>query len=1208
MSSPQTAAGSPAAPEAAIKETHDVTLVTGDVVTVTTFKGKTQPAIDVHPDGPSKGLAVVQPTEKGTYVIPQAARQAVIDNAVDLELFDVQRLVADGYDDADTKVLPLVLDNSDGTRTPTASSQAKITGELRSINSRAVTVPKAKAKAFWQQSNTHGERSALHVGKIWLDAKVKVDLAQSVPQIGAPALWQAGFDGKGVKVAVLDTGVDKTHSDLAGRVSLEKNFSMSSDAVDHFGHGTHVAATIGGAGVGNGAKGVAPGADLISGKVLDNTGYGTLSGIIEGIEWATAEHADIVNMSLGTGVPDDGTGPLSMAVDQATAEHGTLFVVAAGNSGPDTISSPASAKDALTVGALNRDGSLASFSSTGPRRGDYGVKPEISAPGVGIVAARAAGTSLGRPVDSLYTAMDGTSMATPHVAGTAALLKQAHPQWTWEQLKSALVGSAQPGDYKVEQGGSGRVDVARAQNQLAYAVPAAVNLGAAQFVDGSPYKELTSEVKVHNDAAAERTFTLTASVTSPSGDPVPDGAVRLSTNEVTVPAGGEVSVTITADPNKLTAETLYSGVVTAVATDSSASVRVPVSLYVEPPLRTITVRGIGTDGKPVLDDSLLWVMDETSMQFYQGVFRDGVGTVRVKPGRYAVESLLLTPDAGGEQVQDAALNVKPEVVIGDAGVNLALDARHAHEVTYRTGRDTEQQAGSLGYWRSTRPTFGTRITLPPDFKHVSLFPTEAPKNGSQEITVFSTRTAPLLTARVGHSQLHPTQLEGAKQFEGKAGLTLVDAGDGSAESFAGKDVNGKLVLATPGSDISSVIERAADQGAAAVAIGNTEPGRLSATVTTQAAPAFALPGEDVNNLRRLLAGGKPVEMKLEGTPLTPVVYDLITPYVNRVPRGPLAVTVNESSHAHVTARIHERGGTGPAMYTNYSTRLSEPNKPAARYAPAVTTLPVRRGAVLDEWFSADPLTSYTAGMAYTPAASLWYTDNSHKIQQPGHRTAEYFKAVNAWQLSDLHTNGNLLWVVADRFLDPTGLWTAREPGDTKRMTLYRNGERVYTGGSDFGAFPVPYGEADYKVDADVRRDLAGWEYSTRVTTTASFKANPQPDVSGNYVSVPQLSYGADVDLSNKVRAGIRQTLTVTARPSQPEGAKTAKVSTWISYDDGQTWSKLKIAPAGADGKWKAAFRVPGGKDTPKYVSLRTVATDANGHSIDQTVQRAFGVR
>src|SRR5690606_16016887 len=126
----------------------------------------------------------------------------------------------------------------------------------------------------------------------------------------------------------------------------------------------------------------------------------------------------------------DGTEPQDQAVDQLTAQTGALFVIAAGNSGPNsqTVSSPGSADTALTVAAVDRSDRLANFSSRGPRRGDGALKPEIAAPGVGIVAARAGGAQIG----DLYTSSTGTSMATPHVAGAAAILAQKYPDWTPE--------------------------------------------------------------------------------------------------------------------------------------------------------------------------------------------------------------------------------------------------------------------------------------------------------------------------------------------------------------------------------------------------------------------------------------------------------------------------------------------------------------------------------------------------------------------------------------------------------------------------------------------------------------------------------------------------------------------------------------------------------------------------------------------------------
>ena len=183
-------------------------------------------------------------------------------------------------------------------------------------------------------------------------------------------------------------------------------------------------------------------------------------------------------MSLG-GDPSDGTDPLSRAVNELSASTDTLFVVAAGNSGsePETVTAPGAADAALTVGAVDDADQMAYFSSRGPRRGDGALKPDVVAPGVGITAARAAGTSLGAPVDDLYTSLEGTSMATPHVAGLAAILKDAHPQWDGERLKAAITSTTVPvADATGYDAGSGRVDAERAVAATVLASPS-LNLG-----------------------------------------------------------------------------------------------------------------------------------------------------------------------------------------------------------------------------------------------------------------------------------------------------------------------------------------------------------------------------------------------------------------------------------------------------------------------------------------------------------------------------------------------------------------------------------------------------------------------------------------------------------------------------------------------------------------------------------------------------------
>jgi len=240
-----------------------------------------------------------------------------------------------------------------------------------------------------------------------------------------------GVSGAGVELCVLDTGADPAHEQLDSRiVAFEDFIGTSTVAYDDNGHGTHVAAIAAGDGVGGakaaGFRGVAPGASLAIGKVLNDKGTGTGSGIIAGIQWCVDRGSDLISMSLATSVGSDGLDAMSAAVDAAAAQ-GVLVVVAAGNSGdlPGTVGSPGAAARAITVGAtaefssplgaVNRSEGvfLAPFSSRGPTL-DGRTKPDVVAPGVTITSARG-GTSSG------YVTYSGTSMATPFVAGSVAL-------------------------------------------------------------------------------------------------------------------------------------------------------------------------------------------------------------------------------------------------------------------------------------------------------------------------------------------------------------------------------------------------------------------------------------------------------------------------------------------------------------------------------------------------------------------------------------------------------------------------------------------------------------------------------------------------------------------------------------------------------------------------------------------------------------------
>ena len=336
------AAGAPAGPA----ETRTVTLLTGDRVELTTVAGRGQRAT-VRPAPGRSGVAFVESETAagGLSVVPADALALVAGGQLDARLFDVTALVRRGYDDARRAEIPLIVEYA-GTARSQASARdeivaagARVTRPLASIDGAAVRASKRDASRLWSELTGDGgaasaapSKLAAGLARVWLDGPVRASLDQSVPQVGAPAAWQAGYTGDGVKVAVLDTGIDATHPDLDDAVLEARELHRDGGPVDYAGHGTHVASIITGDGDASDGryKGVAPDADLLVGKVLDDGGYGEESWLIAGMEWAAGAGAKVVNMSLG-GCATDGTDPLSTALNALADERGVLFVVAAGN-------------------------------------------------------------------------------------------------------------------------------------------------------------------------------------------------------------------------------------------------------------------------------------------------------------------------------------------------------------------------------------------------------------------------------------------------------------------------------------------------------------------------------------------------------------------------------------------------------------------------------------------------------------------------------------------------------------------------------------------------------------------------------------------------------------------------------------------------------------------------------------------------------------
>jgi subtilisin family serine protease len=305
------------------------------------------------------------------------------------------------------------------------------------------------------------------VERIWPDLRVHSCLDVSVPLIGAPWVWSQGYTGAGVGIVILDTGIDVEHVDFAGRIAGSADFT-GEGVVDLNGHGTHVAGTACGDGrAGDGAyRGVAPGADLYVAKVLDRTGAAYMSDVMAGIDWAIQQDVHVLNLSLSGPAPGDGSDALSETCD-LVAERGFVVCVAAGNSGPETssIGPPGCARQVITVGASTDEDIIMEASSRGPTS-DGRTKPDVLFPGTGIVSCRAQGTELGNPLNSVYTEMSGTSMATPHASGVAALLLEADPGLTPAEIKELMMTTAVDLGLEENTQGAGRGDAAEAIAQI----------------------------------------------------------------------------------------------------------------------------------------------------------------------------------------------------------------------------------------------------------------------------------------------------------------------------------------------------------------------------------------------------------------------------------------------------------------------------------------------------------------------------------------------------------------------------------------------------------------------------------------------------------------------------------------------------------------------------------------------------------------------
>ncbi|GAB7036522.1 MULTISPECIES: S8 family peptidase [Catenuloplanes] len=1105
VAAPAAAAPQPVTAVPAGPAVHALTLVTGDTVTLTeAAPGRYAAGVTPAPGRETLSFHTYE-VDGSVRVVPEDAIPLIGAGRVDADLFDVQRLIEQGYGDAESDTLPLIVRGGD------AGLRTAGTG-LRSIGATAVAPAKAALADFWKRSTT--ARTAGET-TVYLDGRVAAALDRSTAQIGAPAAWAEGRDGTGVTVAVLDTGVDATHPDLAGKIVEARNFSAGPDAVDRHGHGTHVASTVAGSGAASGGtrRGVAPGASLLIGKVLGDDGYGMESDIISAMEWAAGSGAAVVNMSLG-GDPTDGLDPMSLAVNEISADTGTLFVIAAGNAGDNgdsTVGTPGSAAAALTVGAVGRDDRVASFSSRGPRAGDLGLKPEITAPGVAIVAARAAGTAMDSPVDAHYTAASGTSMATPHVAGAAAILKQQHTGWSAEQLKAALVSTAKPtAGETVWTQGAGRVDLARATTQTVTGSP--VVDFARQTVD-SPAATRTVTYANAGPAAVTLTLTPPAFATAPK--------------TVTVPAGGTATATVGVSFTRIGR---LSGVLTATA-PGGVVVGTAVGAVVDGPVHQVTFKPLDRDGKPAFVTGMTVFGKDSRFDVVRPV--DAAGeTFALQEGSY-----VLTAQVAQDQDSDNFVVIPELTVTGD--MTVLLDARKGTPIRIETPR-TAVPTSTISFYSHRVTAGGRQITN--GVMHfagtstIYVTPTPAVRTGEFEFYSRWQLVAPQVQASVpGLGAIEAYLASTSPAPDGRRVLPLAAA--------SAKHLRGTAVLVAD--DHTDDLSRYVRAGAAAVVLiqekgvdprtgwNPTAPDRLPL-------PTIAVSYEDG---QRMLRG--PASLDLTLTTSSPYLYDVVQISKDRIPDR-ITHRVTTANTQRITTRYAHNGGENWIKEQRFAWR------PWQTFAWNDTSRAARTPSVREEWVSAgDSRWLHRVHHAY-PWDSFGPLQTGFEGPVASYRpgTSAETWAAPVVRPADVGSSrdGDVLRLRVAEFVDGDGHYTSAYPGEST-AALWRDGVKVADLVNGNQNVTTTAARAAYRLTVTTARDDEDWRFGTRTETEWGFTSATGTG------DLPLLGVDYDPGL-----LGVRLDFT----------GRLSSLKVEFSTDEGRTWlrtvtiGELALVPRGGD--------------------------------------------
>jgi hypothetical protein len=830
---------------------------------------------------------------------------------------------------------------------------------------------------------------------------------------------------------------------------------------------------------------------------------------------------------------------------------------------------------------VDRDDQLANFSSRGPRLGDGAMKPEVTAPGVEIAAARAAGTEQGHELGEYYTAMSGTSMATPHVAGAAAILAQRHPDWTGEELKAALAATAVPSKSATPvQQGLGRIDLPRALDPKILPDQANLYFGDLSWTGAAP-GPVSRKIAYSNKSGRSITLDLSVDAKSPGGV---HAALQVTPTKLTIAPSRTATATVTVDLAK-TQPAKYSGVLRA--RTGGTSYATGLGFAAGGRLNQVTVKAIDRRGHPVEATPFspsgvqLWNLDTGDVN---GIIFDETGsrTLDVPTGRYAVMTFVMGADEAG-WTNSITLLGEPEARI-TADRTFVFDARKASQIKVLTPQRADAENVGIAWHRATSSRDAVSGWAFDGLVANGIYSQNFGKvtDGSFQQVQRWDLAQPKLTVEAGGLRL-PTPRSGDEStpYVGNERLPLVNAGDGSPTELEGAKGKAVLIRWRDYDQTAGQVQAAKDAGAKVVFMYNEQPGFWSDGA--QVGIPFYLLQKDAG---QKLLGQR--EVRLTGLLDSTYRYDLaVGPSVVKGPitydfakLRPAAVTTdyqrNDAWQLHLDQRTAHLPGLavglsssrlviGPVKRTDYlasdipgttwdeKTAAGEWNESGYEYSLARSYRPNEK--VTRDWWSslARPAIPAASGSEADglPAARF---ENALRVAIPQYVNGD--RSVYGW--SDMR-------------------------GDQTAIKLTSNGKLLGSKDWSVAQFPVPAKTAWYDLTLDVKRAENSWaKTSTATHTTWRFLSGTTK--ARAVLPLVQVDYA-------------RTGNTLVLKPGYQPGARGIglfRTTAEASYDGGKTWQRLPVLSNTA--------QLP---DTKGSLTLRVTARDLIGNSITQTIQNAW---